>query len=293
MVWCVVYVLIIGGHTGSATTHVAVYPLSQRPVPCDHQCYDVTLAGLECVLCRWRLEPANLTGARERVDSQRPHAAGDAGRGAGDVNHRWGRTVDSRSRRKFGTGRRSLPVSRLGPTPCRLLRLGGSSSLALRRKFPVSSVAIRNVPVSPVVVAGSTAAFTLSLLLFEHLQSNALEIVVAGVDAVGIELNFVHAFIIGGDAVSWSRGRPLRQVSPSPSALLPVCLVSRSLRHRLPQMRDGRRRSCWWHSRNRSDRSRTSRRVELQICSCCFVELFGDVVCHERAGSIWYSYLLP
>ena len=197
-------------------------------------------------------------------------------------------------------------MSRLGPTHRQRWRVSGSSSLALRRKFPVSSVAIRNVPVAPVIVTGDAAAFTLSLLLFEHLQSDALEIVVAGIDAVFIEerlrhwevgwfheSSVVHAFIIGGDAVSWSRGRPLRQVSPSPSALLPVCLVSRSLRLPLGQRRDGRRRSCWWHSRNRSDRSRTSRRVELQICSCCFVELFGDVVCHEWAGSIWYGYLLP
>ena len=170
----------------------------------------------------------------------------------------------------------------------------------------MDSVAVGDVPDAPVIVTGGAAAFTLSPLLFEHLQGDAFEIVVAGIDAVVIEerlrhwevgwfheSSVVHAFIIGGAALSWSRGRPLRQASPSPSALLPVCLVSRSWRHRLPQMRDGRRRSCWWHSRNRSDRSRTSRRVALQICSCCFVELFGDVVCHERAGSIWYGYLLP
>ena len=70
----------------------------------------------------------------------------------------------------------------------------------------MDSVAVRDVPVSPVIVAGSTAAFTLSLLLFEHLQSDASEIVVAGVDAVGIELNFVHAFIIGAMGAKSRRG---------------------------------------------------------------------------------------
>ena len=77
----------------------------------------------------------------------------------------------------------------------------------------MDSVTVRNVPGAPVVVAGSTAAFTLSLLLFEHLQSDASEIVVAGEDAVGIELNFVHAFIIGATGAKSIRGRT--DVDPS------------------------------------------------------------------------------
>ena len=165
----------------------------------------------------------------------------------------------------------------------------------------LNSVAVRNVPDAPVstvhvliIHQGEAAAFTLTLLLLHHLQGDAPKFGCGGEDAVGIESHWfvVHALIIGGAAVSWSRGRPLRQASPSPSALLPLCLVSRSWRLLLGQRRDDRRRSCCRHSRNRSDRSRTSRRVELRI-SCCFVELFGDVVCHERAGSIWYGYLLP
>ena len=129
----------------------------------------------------------------------------------------------------------------------------------------MDSVAVGDVPDAPVIVTGGAAAFTLSLLLFEHLQGDAFEIVVAGIDAVIIEerlchwevgwfheSSVVHVFIIGGAAVSWSRGRPLRQVSPSPSALLPVCLSSRSWRLPLVQRRDDRRRSCWWHTRNRA-----------------------------------------
>ena len=165
-------------------------------------------------------------------------------------------------------------MSRLGPTPCQRWRVGDSSSLALRRKFPVSSVAIRNVPHAPVIVTGQrhpsfTDCFAL-LCLSEHVCLNAFHCCkdhgvgasfvddetvsdfVAVLHVLGKCVVCVHAFIIGGDAVNWSRGRPLRQVSPSPSALLPVCLSSRSWRLPLVQRRDGRRRSCWWHTRNRA-----------------------------------------
>jgi len=136
----------------------------------------------------------------------------------------------------------------------------------------IDSVAVRNVPDAPVstvhvliIHQGEAAAFTLTLLLLHHPKGDAPELRRRCIDAVVIEerlchwevgwfheSSVVHVFIIGGAAVSWSRGRPLRQVSPSPSALLPVCLSSRSWRLPLAQRRDDRRRSCWWHTRNRA-----------------------------------------
>ena len=69
------------------------------------------------------------------------------------------------------------------------------------------SVAITDVPDSPLSTVGGlgliplaeplAAQFTLTLLLLHHLKRNGGEFRIAGVDAVGIELDFVHVRKIG------------------------------------------------------------------------------------------------
>ena len=70
-----------------STELVTVYPLSQGSVPCEHQRYDVTLAGFERVLCRWGFEPTDSACPCERVDLESPDGSRDAGGDAGDVEH--------------------------------------------------------------------------------------------------------------------------------------------------------------------------------------------------------------
>ena len=62
-------------------------------------------------------------------------------------------------------------------------------------------MAITDVPVSPlstkVFIRHGAAQFTFTLLLLHHLKGDLGEFGGRGVDAVGIELDFVHVFIIG------------------------------------------------------------------------------------------------
>ena len=60
-------------------TSVIVYPLSQGSVTSEHQCEDVTSAGLVGVLLSRTLEPANFERTCEGVDLECPDRAGDAG----------------------------------------------------------------------------------------------------------------------------------------------------------------------------------------------------------------------
>ena len=64
-----------------------VYPLSQGSVASEHQCQDVTSAGLVGVLLSRTLEPANFERASQRVDLECPDRAGDAGGDWRDADH--------------------------------------------------------------------------------------------------------------------------------------------------------------------------------------------------------------
>ena len=90
-------------------------------------------------------------------------------------------------------------------------------------------MAIADVPVSPlsteVFIGHGAAKFTLTLLLLHHLKGDLGEFGGRGVDAVGIELDFVHVFIIGderarstpsGTDVDLSQHRLTRLHTPSP-----------------------------------------------------------------------------
>ena len=51
-------------------------PLPDRPVTCNHQCQDITLASLESILSEATFEPTHSNAAREWVDLESPHAGG-------------------------------------------------------------------------------------------------------------------------------------------------------------------------------------------------------------------------
>ena len=71
-------------------------------------------------------------------------------------------------------------------------------------------MAITDVPVSPlsteVLIRHGATQFTLTLLLLHHLKGDLREFRGRGVDAVGIELDFVHVLIIGAKGAKSRRG---------------------------------------------------------------------------------------
>ena len=64
-----------------------VYPLSQGSVASEHQCDDVTSAGLVGVLLQRTFEPPHFERTCEGVDLESPDRAGDAGGDGGNAEH--------------------------------------------------------------------------------------------------------------------------------------------------------------------------------------------------------------
>ena len=56
-----------------AAGHIVIDPLSDRPVTCNHQCQDITLACFESILCEATFEPTHSTTACEWVNLESPH----------------------------------------------------------------------------------------------------------------------------------------------------------------------------------------------------------------------------
>ena len=78
-------------------------------------------------------------------------------------------------------------------------------------------MAVGDVPDAPlstveVFVSQATAQLTLTLLLLKDLQRDLGEHRVGGVDAVGIELDFVHVAIIGPLRRTWHRFWPSSRI---------------------------------------------------------------------------------
>ena len=59
-----------------ATGHVMIDPLPDRPVTCNHECQDITLACLESILSQATFEPTYSNAACEWVNFESPHAGG-------------------------------------------------------------------------------------------------------------------------------------------------------------------------------------------------------------------------
>ena len=79
-------------------------------------------------------------------------------------------------------------------------------------------MAITDVPDAPlstveVFVSQATAQLTLTLLLLKDLQRDLGEHRVGGVDAVGIELDFVHVAIVGPSGERGTVFSPVRESS--------------------------------------------------------------------------------
>ena len=51
-------------------------PLPDRPVTCNHECQDITLACFESILCEATFEPTHSNAAREWVNFESPHRGG-------------------------------------------------------------------------------------------------------------------------------------------------------------------------------------------------------------------------